>query len=145
MQSVAGPLDLHALARRRKRAGHELSKNRFLSAQILAYFDEEMSLWRRSAAHANETASRLAAAFEATRTRTVPGAGEAAGAAAGEGEGGLEWRWQHPVETNQLFLSFAVSDAHHLTMTMTDTATAGLLPTCWALLLLEPLCPLTRR
>jgi hypothetical protein len=111
MQSVAGPLDLHALARRRKRAGHELSKNRFLSAQILAYFDEEMSLWRRSAVHANETASRLAAAFEATRTRTV-GAGEAAGE--GEGGGGLEWRWQHPVETNQLFLSFAVSDAHHL-------------------------------
>ena len=103
MQSVAGALDLHALARRRKRAGHELSKNRFLSAQILAYFDEEMSLWRRSAVHANETASRLAAAFEATRTRTV-GAGEAAG------EGGLEWRWQHPVEMNQLFLSFAVSD-----------------------------------
>lgn len=89
MQSVAGPLDMDAVRRHRKRAGHELSKSRFVAAQMLAYFDEELELWRRSATHANDTAARLASALENART-----------------ESSVDWVWQHPVDTNQLFLSF---------------------------------------
>jgi threonine aldolase len=44
--------------RRRKRAGHLLSKLRFLSAQLLAYF--ENGLWLDNARHANAMASVLA-------------------------------------------------------------------------------------
>ena len=88
--SVAGELDMTALHRRRKCAGHELSKNRFVAAQILAHFEPELGLWRRSAAHGNECAARLARGLKAERGC------------------GVEWGWQHPVETNQLFLSFPV-------------------------------------
>ena len=48
-----------ALALRRKRAGHLWSKMRFLSAQLLAYFNDD--LWLRHARTANELAARLAA------------------------------------------------------------------------------------
>lgn len=44
---------------RRKRAGHLLSKNRYLAAQMLAYLDG--GLWLRLAAQANAMAARLAA------------------------------------------------------------------------------------
>jgi threonine aldolase len=44
--------------RRRKRAGHLWSKLRFLSAQLLAYF--EHGLWLDNARHANAMASTLA-------------------------------------------------------------------------------------
>jgi threonine aldolase len=44
--------------RRRKRAGHLWSKMRFLSAQLLAYF--EHGLWLENARHANAMASALA-------------------------------------------------------------------------------------
>ncbi len=43
---------------RRKRAGHLLSKHRFLSAQMVAYLED--GLWLRLAAHANAMAARLA-------------------------------------------------------------------------------------
>lgn len=46
------------LAFRRKRAGHLLSKQRFLSAQLLAYLDG--GLWLALAARANAMAARLA-------------------------------------------------------------------------------------
>ncbi len=45
---------------RRKRAGHLLSKGRFLAAQILAMLEDE--LWLRNARAANAGAARLAAA-----------------------------------------------------------------------------------
>jgi threonine aldolase len=45
---------------RRKRAGHLLSKMRFVSAQLLAYVED--GLWLRNAARANALARRLAAA-----------------------------------------------------------------------------------
>ena len=45
---------------RRKRAGHLLSKGRYLAAQILAMLDGD--LWLRNAAAANRAAARLAAA-----------------------------------------------------------------------------------
>lgn len=61
---------------RRKRAGHLLSKSRFVSAQLLAYV--ETGLWRRNAEHANRLARRI---------------GEAAGA-----------RALHPVEANEVFV-----------------------------------------
>jgi len=44
--------------RRRKRAGHLLSKLRFVSAQLLAYF--EKGLWLENARHANAMATILA-------------------------------------------------------------------------------------
>jgi threonine aldolase len=44
--------------RRRKRAGHLWSKLRFLSAQLLAYFEDD--LWLGNARHANAMASKLA-------------------------------------------------------------------------------------
>lgn len=61
---------------RRKRAGHLLSKSRFVSAQLLAYVDS--GLWRRNAERANALARSL---------------GEAAGK-----------RLLHPVEGNEVFL-----------------------------------------
>jgi threonine aldolase len=44
-------------ARRRKRAGHLFSKQRFLSAQLLAYLEDD--LWLRNGKRANEAAARL--------------------------------------------------------------------------------------
>ncbi len=61
---------------RRKRAGHLLSKSRYVSAQLLAYV--ETGLWRRNAEQANRLARRI---------------GEAAGA-----------RLLHPVEANEVFV-----------------------------------------
>lgn len=55
------------LAFRRKRAGHLVSKMRFLSAQLEAYLSD--GLWLRLAAHANAMTARLAAGLA-----TVPGA-----------------------------------------------------------------------
>ena len=46
------------LAFRRKRAGHLLSKMRFVSAQLEAYLEDD--LWLRLAAHANRMTARLA-------------------------------------------------------------------------------------
>ena len=42
---------------RRKRAGHLLSKSRFVSAQLLAYLEND--LWKRNAARANGFAQRI--------------------------------------------------------------------------------------
>ena len=50
----------HATLYRRKRAGHLLSKGRYLAAQILAMLDGDV--WLRNARAANEAASRLAEA-----------------------------------------------------------------------------------
>jgi len=61
---------------RRKRAGHLISKMRYVSAQLLAYLADD--LWLKNAQHANAMASEIAAS---------------AGA-----------RLVHPVEANELFL-----------------------------------------
>jgi threonine aldolase len=66
---------------RRKRAGHLLSKLRFVSAQLLAYV--ESGLWRRNAERANALARSL---------------GEAAGA-----------HLLHPVEANEVFVSLGAA------------------------------------
>ena len=68
------------MAYRRKRAGHLVSKMRFVSAQLEAYLDGD--LWRRNAEHANAMAQRL-----------VQGLGAAPGA-----------ELVHPVDGNQLFV-----------------------------------------
>lgn len=91
LESVGGALDMVNVARRRKRAGHELSKNRFVAAQIVCYLEDD--LWRRSATNGNDSATALAAAL--------------ADAAPAD----LDWVWQHPVETNQLFMSLADDEA----------------------------------
>ena len=64
----------------RKRAGHLLSKMRYVSAQLEAYLAND--LWRRNAEHANAMAQRLAEGLTA-----IPGA-----------------RLNHPVEANEIFI-----------------------------------------
>jgi threonine aldolase len=65
---------------RRKRAGHLVSKSRYVAAQLLAYV--ESGVWRRNAERANRLAQRI---------------GHAAGAAL-----------LHPVEANEVFVSLGV-------------------------------------
>lgn len=76
------------IAYRRKRAGHLLSKMRFLSAQLESYLTDD--LWLRNARHANEMAQRLAGQLV-----DLPGVSLA-----------------HPVEANEIFpiLPAAVRD-----------------------------------
>jgi threonine aldolase len=69
--------------RRRKRAGHLWSKFRFLSAQLLAYLDND--LWLENARHANLMAARLAKGLQA-----LPGA-----------------KLLQPVEANEVFVEFS--------------------------------------
>jgi threonine aldolase len=75
---------------RRKRGGHLASKMRFVSAQLEAMLKND--LWRKSAAHANGIAGRIASALE-----KVPGIEVAA-----------------PVETNMVFARMSVEKAAHL-------------------------------
>ncbi|WP_332811410.1 threonine aldolase family protein [Sphingomonas sp.] len=78
----------HAAATRfrRKRAGHLLSKGRFLAAQLLALLND--GVWLRNAKAANDAAARIAAA-------------------AGE-------RLIHPVEANEIFLRLSAGEARTL-------------------------------
>jgi threonine aldolase len=78
---VFDPALAKGLAERRKRAGHLLSKLRFLSAQLVAML--EQGRWLRYAAHANAMADRLAAGLAA-----LP-----------------ELRLVQPVEANELFVA----------------------------------------
>jgi len=71
---------------RRKRAGHLLSKGRYLAAQILAMLDDD--LWLANARAANAAAALLAAA-------------------AGD-------RLVYPVEANEIFLKVSADEASHL-------------------------------
>jgi threonine aldolase len=66
--------------RRRKRAGHLMSKMRFLSAQLIAYLEND--LWLKNARHANAMATRLVQGLKG-----VPGV-----------------RSLQPVQANELFL-----------------------------------------
>jgi threonine aldolase len=66
--------------RRRKRAGHLMSKLRFLSAQLIAYLKND--LWLNNARHANAMATRMAQGLKA-----VPAA-----------------QLLHPVQANELFV-----------------------------------------
>jgi len=74
---------LPGLERRRKRAGHLLSKMRYVSAQLLAYIDDD--LWLQLAGHANTQAGRFAAAVE--------------------GDPGAKLHW--PAEANEVFPAMA--------------------------------------
>lgn len=78
---VFDPALAEGLAERRKRAGHLLSKMRFLSAQIVAMLED--GRWLRHAAYANAMADRLAA--------------------------GLGLRLVQPVEANELFVAMPQS------------------------------------
>ena len=57
------------IANRRKRAGHLLSKGRYLSAQLLAYI--ETGVWQRNAQHANAGAARIGAVLGDRLTQPV--------------------------------------------------------------------------
>ncbi|MFQ3585370.1 MAG: low specificity L-threonine aldolase [Cyanobacteriota bacterium] len=65
---------------RRKRAGHLVSKLRFLSAQLQAYLTD--GVWLRNARHANAMAQKLAQGLG-----SLPGA-----------------KWVHPPQANELFI-----------------------------------------
>jgi threonine aldolase len=69
--------------RRRKRAGHLWSKFRFLSAQLLAYLDNEV--WLVNARHANQMAARLGQGLA-----TLPGV-----------------KLLQPVQANEVFVELA--------------------------------------
>ncbi|QOC21899.1 low specificity L-threonine aldolase [Wenzhouxiangella sp. AB-CW3] len=56
------PQWIEGMARRRKRAGHLLSKMRYVSAQLLAMLDDD--LWLKLAGHANDRALQLAHGIE---------------------------------------------------------------------------------
>jgi threonine aldolase len=71
---------------RRKRAGHLLSKSRFVSVQLLAYLKDD--LWRRNAARSNGLAQKI---------------GTAAGKAL-----------LYPVESNQVFLNLGAAGKKRL-------------------------------
>lgn len=77
------PALAEGIRRRRKRAGHLLSKGRYLAAQLLAMIEGD--LWLHNARAANEAARRL---------------GQAAGP-----------RLVHPVEANEVFLKVSAAEA----------------------------------
>ena len=74
---------------RRMRAGHLVSKMRFVSAQLEAYLTD--GLWLKLARHANAMAQRLAQGLSAVLPR-LPGG-----------------RLLHPVESNELFVQLPPS------------------------------------
>jgi len=78
--------------RRRKRAGHLMSKLRFLSAQLNAYLKN--GLWLENARHANAMATKLEHGL-----KTVAGA-----------------RVMHPVQANELFVELPEETAGALEM-----------------------------
>jgi threonine aldolase len=71
---------------RRKRAGHLISKSRYVSAQLLAYV--ETGVWERNAARANALARRI---------------GDAAGS-----------RLMYPIEANEIFLRLGTARSQAL-------------------------------
>ena len=78
--------------RRRKRAGHLMSKLRFVSAQLIAYF--ENGLWLENARHANAMARRMAEGL-----KKIPNA-----------------KLLHPVEANELFVALPEDTVNKLEM-----------------------------
>lgn len=77
------PAAADAARYRRKRAGHLLSKGRFLAAQLLAFLDD--NLWLRNARTANEAAAIIA--------QSAPE------------------RLLHPVEANEIFIRLSAAEA----------------------------------
>ncbi|GBQ95461.1 low-specificity threonine aldolase [Acetobacter nitrogenifigens DSM 23921 = NBRC 105050] len=67
---VFDPVRAVEMERRIKRAGHVWSKQRFLSAQLLAWFADD--LWLRNARNANDMASRLARGLLRQPGATLP-------------------------------------------------------------------------
>ena len=63
------------LANLRQRAGHGMSKTRFVAAQFAAYLKD--GAWLRSAAHANAMAARLAEGLRRSNQARLPFAGTA--------------------------------------------------------------------
>jgi threonine aldolase len=80
------PEQASAARYRRKRAGHLLSKGRFLAAQLLAFLKDD--LWLHNARAANGAAQIIA---EAAKDRLL-----------------------HPVEANEVFLRLSATDAANL-------------------------------
>lgn len=84
------PADARDFVYRRKKAGHLISKMRFVSAQMVAYLEDD--LWLRAAQTANGLAAKLAEGLS-----KIPGAGIV-----------------HPVEANEVFLRLPTTLAQKL-------------------------------
>ncbi len=80
------PEQAHAARYRRKRAGHLLSKGRFLAAQLLAFVNDD--LWIENAKAANNAATILA---QSATDRLL-----------------------YPVEANEVFIRLSAQEAEHL-------------------------------
>ena len=83
------PARTKGMAERRKRAGHLLSKHRFLAAQLDAYLQDD--LWLELARHANRMADRLAGGLMAA---------------------GIKPTW--PVEANEVFVPLSAETDRRL-------------------------------
>ena len=81
---------LESAQRMRKRSGHLLSKMRYVSAQLLAYIED--NLWLELASHANKQAAAFALAIEAHSTA----------------------RLEFPVEANEVFIRWTVENLEGL-------------------------------
>jgi threonine aldolase len=84
------PQWLETAERLRKRSGHLLSKMRYVSAQLLAYIEDD--LWLKMATHANGQAAKLAQAVE------------------NHAEASLEF----PVDANEVFVKWSKEGFEHL-------------------------------
>ena len=87
---VFDPANAEELGRRRKQAGHLLSKMRYVSAQLEAYVSDD--LWLRLAGQANAMAGRLAEGLAAAESVEVA----------------------YPVQSNEVFVRMAPADANAL-------------------------------
>ena len=76
--------------RLRKRSGHLLSKMRYVSAQLLAYLENDR--WLKMATHANTQAAKFASAVEAHSQATL----------------------EYPVQANEVFLNWTTQGFAHL-------------------------------
>ncbi len=85
------PPDVYETAERhRKRSGHLLSKMRYVSAQLLAYIEDD--LWLRLAGHANQQAANFAQTIEAHPVANL----------------------EFPVGANEVFVRWTVEDFRQL-------------------------------
>ncbi len=83
-QKLCEEFDYHC-----KRAGQLASKSRYIAAQFLGLFKND--LWLKNAAHANQMAKELEKAFKRSAVKII-----------------------HPVEANEVFVSMSKSLADHL-------------------------------
>ncbi len=91
--------------RRRKRAGHLMSKLRFVSAQLIAYLKN--GLWLENARHANAMAKRMAQGLKTVSRRKAAASGRGQRSVRGVARGNR----QRPGKPGIRFLPLAAAPA----------------------------------